>query len=649
MKNLIFLFLTIALGLTNARGQITTPRRYANFGVDGEVIANLFSPPLSTSPLDDWFKNNNRAGINVIDTTGATSITNMYATSPAFRQLPFFRVMSVPPYTVNLNKLLIDAVFIRDYHGDDSTAFTLSNKNAMSPQLWNGAIAKGIPDKNDILDIFVHVRRDGSTAIDSMYFFGGLAIDGTNGNKYFDFELYQTDIFYNRATAKFTGWGPNAGHTAWQFDAAGNITAIGDVIFSAEYGGSGLSDLKAYIWINKASLSLTPQNFVWGGPFEGDGAGATFGYAQILPKQAGPFYTGLVNTAPTWAGSFQLVRANNTVQTNFDASQFLEFSVNMTKIGLDPYTLLGGNACGLPFRRILVKTRASSSFTAELKDFIGPFDFFDFESVEAAADIPLLCGNSVSTISVINPLPTSVYTWATPNGRIISDTNGFSIVVDTPGTYIVRQELFNGCGTYAADTVVIFKDSTCAILPDNKMDLRGVINGDNARLSWIVGYNEQVASYVVERSSDGRSFSQVGEMPSNGQIGSAGYNLEDFLGNVSGSKVYYRIKIVRKDGSVRYSTVIALDLKLDGKVPFLIAPNPIKDNMQLVIPSNSRQQATVNIYDAAGALMSSRKVQLERGNNIFQFNGFERWSNGVYTVRLQVGDQVHTEKMILTR
>ncbi len=36
----------------------------------------------------------------------------------------------------------------------------------------------------------------------------------------------------------------------------------------------------------------------------------------------------------------------------------MEFSVNLTKLGLDPVTLLGGDDCGMPFRRILVKGRS---------------------------------------------------------------------------------------------------------------------------------------------------------------------------------------------------------------------------------------------------------------------------------------------------
>ena len=59
----------------------------------------------------------------------------------------------------------------------------------------------------------------------------------------------------------------------------------------------------------------------------------------------------------------------------YEVGQYMEFGVNLTKLGLDPVTLLGGNPCGMPFRSIMVKTRASTSFTAALKDFVGPLFF----------------------------------------------------------------------------------------------------------------------------------------------------------------------------------------------------------------------------------------------------------------------------------
>jgi hypothetical protein len=48
--------------------------------------------------------------------------------------------------------MLIDAVFIRDHHGDDSSVFSGGNKNGMSPGIWSCPVSQGVPDKNDILD-----------------------------------------------------------------------------------------------------------------------------------------------------------------------------------------------------------------------------------------------------------------------------------------------------------------------------------------------------------------------------------------------------------------------------------------------------------------------------------------------------------------
>jgi hypothetical protein len=49
----------------------------------------------------------------------------------------------------------------------------------------------------------------------------------------------------------FTGMDPDLGHTSWKFDATGNITVPGDIIFTAEYGGTGLTVLEARIWVKK--------------------------------------------------------------------------------------------------------------------------------------------------------------------------------------------------------------------------------------------------------------------------------------------------------------------------------------------------------------------------------------------------------------
>src|SRR5690242_14333784 len=97
----------------------------------------------------------------------------------------------------------------------------------------------------------------------------------------------------------------------------------------------------------------------------------------------------------------------------------MEFSVNLTKLGLDPVTTFGSDVCGTPFNRLVVKTRASESFTAELKDFVAPIDLFLAPRVNVLADVPFFCGTQgVSNIKVENPSASSVYTWTTSDGHI---------------------------------------------------------------------------------------------------------------------------------------------------------------------------------------------------------------------------------------
>jgi hypothetical protein len=134
--------------------------------------------------------------------------------------------MNYPIFSTVNNQLLLDAAFIRDFHGNDSTVFASgSNKNGDSPGNWSCPVSQPIPDKNDILDMMVHLRRAGTRNTDSLWLFGGIALDNITGNRYFDFELYQTNLAYNRADRKFTGFGPDSGHTSWEFDAAGNVTS----------------------------------------------------------------------------------------------------------------------------------------------------------------------------------------------------------------------------------------------------------------------------------------------------------------------------------------------------------------------------------------------------------------------------------------
>lgn len=634
--------------------QITTPVARAGFGVDADLRANFFNG-IQQSGTDDWFSapGSFGAGTWVIDTTGAAALVARYATDFDFRKLPFYRIMRVPPYSVINQKRLIDAVFIRDYHGDDSTMFASgSNKNGMSPEFWSCPVAQSVPDKNEILDMMVHVRRAGSgtTSSDSLWMLGGISIENVTGNRYFDFEMYQTDIYYDRASLRFYGYGPDAGHTSWQFDTNGEVTVPGDIIFTAEYTQNSLTYIEARIWIDRASMSINPTGFNWTGTFDGAVNGSQFGYAGITPKTAGAFYTGLTSAPNTWAGPFKLVLGDNSVVNNYITGQYMEFSVNLTKLGLDPVTLLGGNACGMPFRRILVKSRASTSFTASLKDFVGPFDFFLAPRAIALADRPMFCGTVESAqITVSNPVSTSNYTWSTPDGSIVGTNTGPAITVNAPGTYIVTQVLASGCTTYATDTVSLTWDPLCVVLSSKLSGLTGNYKNGTVQLNWTVSNNQVTNSFIIERSTDGVNFFPAGELPSRKNLSMASYAFNDNVSEFSSPVMYYRLKMINNQGYPVYSQIIRIALTNDGGTGISISPNPVKDEMQLNIITNGSRNVQVNIYNMAGQLVQSTKTQVSKGFSSISISGIEKWQRGVYAVKVLLDNEMFTEKIVVAK
>jgi hypothetical protein len=649
MKKIVQL-LTIVCTIQCVEAQVSAVTTKAGFGLDGDLRCNFYNN-FAQSGTDDWFyyPGSNK---HVIDTTGAAAILARYIVDNNFRKLPFFRTMSVAPYSDMSHRRAIDAVFIRDYHGSDSTIFASgSNKNGMTPADWTCPVAQGIPDKNDILDMFVHVRRQGLNTTDSLWMFGGLSIENTTGNRYFDFEMYQTDIYYDRPSRRFYGYGNEAGHTAWNFNAAGEVTKPGDIIFTAEYSSSALTVIEARIWVDRSALLTIPEGFDWTQSFDGATNGAQYGYAGIVPKTTGAFYFGLTNSSSVSAGPFGLIREDNSLVTNYVAGQFMEFGVNLTKLGLDPVTLLGGNACGMPFRRILVKSRASTSFTAELKDFVGPFDFFLAPRADVAADVSVFCGVSgVSQIQVVNAVPTSTYNWTTPDGHITTPTTGTSITVDHPGTYIVTQQLQSGCSTYATDTIAITFDASCSILGKNLADFRAVLRDREAQLSWKVYDNEEIKYFTVERSLDGVHFTPVtSPVNARSQTGSAGYTMSDVLGNIKTSGVFYRLKITGVNGTATYSKIIRLSLKENGKASINITPNPVKENVQINVSSLNDNKMDVFIYDITGKSMKTLHTMIQKGNSAISIPDVQGWPRGTYVVKAVLGNEVFVERMVLTK
>lgn len=632
--------------------QLNTGGFHAGFGVDADTKAGYlkYGPVTGAMSSDDWFSSSTASGSNVIDTTNAAYYKSLLQ---AGNNISFSKRMSVPLYTNINGKIWLDAIYTRDYitGSTDSSSFTGGGKNGDDPAAWHGT-ASSIPDKTDLVDVYGHMRRNGINVHDSLWFFTGASIIGTSGARYFDIELYKNKITYTPATGNFSTGGPNAGHSQWLFDASGNITQTGDMIVAVSYA-SGAPTVEVRIWISKTTYTnITPSLFNFGSSF--DGSTTSFGYASIVSKTgATTFGSGIANFSATPAADTTYStpwgsRNTSGWSSQYNSLQFIEVGLNLTRIGIDPAlyaSVLNSGACGSSFASIFFKSRSSNSFTSNLQDFAGPFDFLQTPVLDYTLSAPVLsCANSTGNINVANNTTAGYYAWTTTDGTITGSSNNMATVTKG-GSYILQAAVAQGCPVTRTDTVTVTADTfppVASFYATATADLAHfVLHGGNAGAS---NYSTPFGGSqgLLWTWSGPRGFSATVQTP-----------ISD---PVSGS--YQLIVTETRNGctaiasnAVDFSVLAFLNPALPGnretsETSCHLTNNGFSGVSHLIVNTSSIGKLTLVIHNTTGAPVYSRNVSLQKGQNDILLPSWQK--NRLHVLSLYIDNQLRfTKKAIL--
>jgi len=441
----------------------------AGFGVDADVYTDILQfgnhGGASAVPTYDWFTNTSGGTIGVIDESNAATIESLLLAGGN----PFYESrMNAGLSSINDGQIWIDGLWSREYFGGtgftDQTSYSTASKNGEDPAIWDPGVAN-VLGKNDLVEVAGHMRRNGTTLNDDLWFYGVIVRAEPGGAAYMDFEFFVEEVIYNETNQSFNSGGPDLGHTAFEFDGGGNIIATGDIIFNcALVNGGSDPQVEMRLWVSKADYdNVTPAGaFNWGPDFDGAFNGSPYGYASIIPDNLSNA-CGIVNmdnenpATPPWGA---LGTKTNSYITNYNDFAFFEVGINMTAFGIDNSTILGADPCEFPFNTFMVKTRASASFTAQLKDFAGPYAWGQPMVESFIEGDPLLsCLNQEVTLIPSPPRTDVDYLWTTIDGEIIGDPTEDTITVTQPGTYTLTTTLPTSCAVDDASIIVDF-DST---------------------------------------------------------------------------------------------------------------------------------------------------------------------------------------------
>ena len=218
------------------------------------------------------------------------------------------------------------------------------------------------------------------------------------------------------------------------------------------------------------------------------------------------------------------------------------------------------------------------------------------------------CDSLATLVLTVNSATSSI-TYDTINKGDSVTFNGTTY--NTAGTYVAHLTNASGCDSVA--TLVLTVND---LVPVSLKYFNGVHNADGNKLGWSTASEVNSAYFVIQRSTDGKTFNYLDKVVASGNKSGSSYSYLD--ATIATGKVYYRLQIVDKQGGIAYSNVVTITL--NSRISFTLYPNPVRNIMSLKVVNDKAETVTVQVVDLLGKVLNQQQAQLIAGENNLSLN-----------------------------
>jgi hypothetical protein len=191
---------------------------------------------------------------------------------------------------------------------------------------------------------------------------------------------------------------------------------------------------------------------------------------------------------------------------------------------------------------------------------------------------------------------------------------------------------------YFANQNVIIDGATSDVsLPLSLAKFSAALQNGYGSLTWQTSNEINIKNFEVERSNDGRNYNNIGTVAATNKT-SNNYSFQD-KAKIDGT-VYYRLKMMNKDGSFTYSNIFVLNSKMKGNVS--VYPNPASESITL-FHGNLSTNATANIVGMDGRKLMQLNLLPNATHTLVNIQSLAK---GVYLLQYQDGNNVQAIKFI---
>jgi N-acetylneuraminic acid mutarotase len=175
--------------------------------------------------------------------------------------------------------------------------------------------------------------------------------------------------------------------------------------------------------------------------------------------------------------------------------------------------------------------------------------------------------------------------------------------------------------------------TSLAPLPLTFLEFNGKLINSDGLLNWKTENEQNVSSFIVERSTNGTQYFPVGTLSANNTSGRQQYQFTDpGITSLGASIIYYRLKQTDFDGKAAYSRIIALTIDKSSLV--LLYPNPVSNQANVTITVDRSEKIIARVVNQSGAVVKQSTWSATSGSSSYSID-VSNLAKGIYYLSLQ--------------
>lgn len=171
------------------------------------------------------------------------------------------------------------------------------------------------------------------------------------------------------------------------------------------------------------------------------------------------------------------------------------------------------------------------------------------------------------------------------------------------------------------------------VLPVRLFEASAAVNNSMATVNWKTQNEVNTSRFYTERSTDNSNFTTVSSTAAAGNsTNEMNYTVNDDITNVTGTVIYYRIKLVDISGKVTYSNTVAV--RVAGVNSVNVWPNPFVEQISISFYSTVKTTAVIRLTDMNGKTVAQTSSNIVKGANQLYINNLKNIAGGLYLLQI---------------